>query len=303
MASPRTNVPPGSLLDDRTRVTFYFQWQALRRHAEYRRAVPACLQEIKAFTAGVLAQLDALDQPSAPPEAVEYAALLSAARVLATQHSTGQGWLRELAALTDTLHREVFPFERRKAVPSKHRDLYYATYRRLVYLCSRQTQALLAPLAQFAQEWGIRLPMDPAIAFLPDFVALHVWDTAYAIEVIYPPGNDEIIFSFRVRPGATKDAVLALVDDVLQTHVPPAWMGKSHRRRHNRAYYAALFETYDRRMNGESPRQIAQALWPEELAAGPQPYPDSPHQHPAVQRVRDLVRAAKKLIANTHRTP
>jgi hypothetical protein len=282
-------------------VIFHRHWQALRRHAGYRDAVQICLQEIETFTAGACAQLDALEQASATSGTMDHVARAGTARTLAAQCMASHVWLRELAALERTLHSGVFPVDRMQTIPKQHRDLYNATWRQLMYLCHTETRALIAPLGPFVAAWNIRVPLDPTIVVLPSFVGLHVWETAYAIEVCSPPANDEMVLTLHVRPGATRDALLALVDAALQTHVPPEWMARPGRQQLDRAYYDELFEVYDRHMAGAAPREIAQALWPKELAADAPRYPASPHHHPTVQRVRDLVRAAKKIIKNVPR--
>jgi len=79
-------------------------------------------------------------------------------------------------------------------------------------LCRTENRDLFPPLARFERDWGIRIPLDPAIPFLPNFVAMHVFQRDYEVSITFFVPGREVSVKFDIRPEASKEVLLAQFD-------------------------------------------------------------------------------------------
>jgi hypothetical protein len=143
---------------------------------------------------------------------------------------------------------------------------------RYLRLCRTGNRDVFPPLARFERDWGIRIPLDLAIPFLPDFVALQILPRDYEVTITLPISDAELIVEFRIRPEASKEVLLAQFDAVLQTYhswnfnpkalldtlqqMYRSWnidpQAPRARQRQELAYYDTMFRAYDLRQQGQS---------------------------------------------------
>ena len=258
-----------SFMDERTRIALSVQWQALRRHPEYGPAVQTCLKE-------VAEQLNILEPSLA---------------------YSGPDWITRntytnIANLSRTLRSQTFPVA---GIPAEMYKSFRATANTVLGLCRPENRDLFPSLARFERDWGIRIPLDPAIPFLPNFVALHVFQGDYDVSITFFVPGREVIVEFRIRPEASKEVLLAQFDTILQVYGPWNDAPKVPRTRQRQAlaHYDEMFRAYDLHQQGHSLGEIARQLWPKEFERDQRPYPQ---KNPIVQRARDRIRRAQRLI-------
>jgi hypothetical protein len=169
-------------------------------------------------------------------------------------------------------------------------------------LCQPELRTLVPPLAKFAHTWMIRLPLDPAILTLPDWVAAAVFPRDYNITLCYrrvwedlslwPQYDKELVVEFRIQDGASPDVLRKQFDAILATQA--SWNRPySYRKRWDQAYYEEVFAAYDLHTQGYTFPAIAQQLWPREWHR----QSEAPSSHKALkQRARDHVKRARGLI-------
>ena len=108
--------------------------------------------------------------------------------------------------------------------------------------------------------------------------------------------------TLKVSPGASKEPILAEFDNLLSFVTSRLNRSSTHHPKSVRdiPYYSQMFEVYDHKCAGESSTAIAKQLWPKVFEDNQQlyDYANLPYRS-AVQRVNDLVEAAKHLI-KTH---
>jgi hypothetical protein len=259
-----------SPIDERTYIAVSVQWQALRRHPEYGPAVQTCLKEV-----------------------AEHLKILEPTLGDSRSDLRTRNTYTNIVDLSRTLRSQIFPVAGIPAGLSK--SLPQSTIIALSELCGKESRASFPPLARFERDWGIRIPLDPTIPFLPNFVATSVFQTDYEVLVWIPSTEREIRVEFRIRPGATKEVLLTQFDTILQVYGPwnDAPKGPRTRQRRELAHYEETFRAYDLHQQGQSLGEIARQLWPEEFERNQRSYPE---KNPIAQRARDRIRRAQRLI-------
>jgi hypothetical protein len=261
-----------SFIDERTRITLSAQWQALRRHPEYGHAVQTCLKEV-----------------------AEQLNILEHSLVYSGSYWITKNTLTDIANLSRTLRSQTFPMAFEAGIPAEMYKSFRATANTVLRLCRTENRDLFPPLARFERDWGIRIPLDPAIPFLPNFVALHVFQTDYEVSITsFVPGR-EVMVEFRIRPEASQEVLLAQFDTILQVYGPWNDAPKVPRTRQRRelAHYDEMFRAYDLHQQGQSLGEIARQLWPKEFERDQRPYPQ---KNPIVQRAHDRIKGAQRRI-------
>jgi hypothetical protein len=271
-----------SFIDERTHIALWVKWQALRRHPEYGHAVQTCLQE-------VTEQLNILG-PSLTGSESDWIT---------------QNTLTDIANLSRILRSQTFPMAFEADIPAEMYKSFKSTANVVLRLCRTEKRDLFPPLARFERDWGIRIPLDPAIPFLPKFVTVHVFRRDYEISLTlapsdeaplsFSPSDEELIVEFRIRPGASKEVLRAQFDTILQMY--SSWdvdqKAPRTRQRQEFADYDKMFRAYDLRQQGQPINEIARQLWPEKFERNQRPYPE---KNPIALHARDCIRRAKKLI-------
>ena len=203
--------------------------------------------------------------------------------------------LTDIVNLSRTLRSQTFPMAFEAGIPAEMYKSFRATANTVLRLCRTENRDLFPPLARFERDWGIRIPLDPAILFLPNFVALHVFQRDYEVSITsFVPGR-EVIVEFRIRPEASQEVLLAQFDTILQMYGPWNDAPKVPRTRQRRelTHYDEMFRAYDLRQQGQSLGGIARRLWPEEFERNQHSYLE---KNPIAQRARDRIRRAQRLI-------
>src|SRR5215217_1486563 len=138
-------------------------------------------------------------------------------------------------------------------------------------LCRPELRTIFPPLATFAHTWGIRLPLDPRIPALPEWIAASVFPRSYDIRVTYrrvwedlnlwPQHDVELVVEFSIRSGASPDELREQFELILARqaflHQP-----RAGRIRHDQAYFKRVFQAYKLRQQGQTLSAIAYHLWP-----------------------------------------
>ena len=261
-----------SFIDERTRITLSMQWQALRRHPEYGHAVQTCLKEV-----------------------AEQLKILEPSLVYSGSYWITKNTLTDIANLSRTLRSQTFPMAFEAGIPAEMYKSFKSTANVVLRLCRPENRDLFPSLARFERDWGIRIPLDPAIPFLPNFVAMHVFQRDYEVAISFCVPGREVSVKFDIRPEASKEVLLAQFDTILQVYGPwnDAPKVPRTRQRQERAHYDEMFRAYDLRQQGHTLGEIARQLWPEEFERNQRSYPE---KNPIVQRVRDRIRRAQRLI-------
>jgi hypothetical protein len=183
------------------------------------------------------------------------------------------------------------------------------TLGKFTLLCSRLCRepaffAHFPPLATLVHQWSILLPLDPEISELPLLAAAAVFPNTRPHDFSVTYGMKEFcaIITLKVSPGASKEPILAEFDNLLSFATSRLNRSSTHHPKSMRdiPYYSQMFEVYDRKCAGESSTAIAKQLWPKVFEDNQQlyDYANLPYRS-ALQRVNDLVEAAKHLI-KTH---
>src|SRR5262249_2602843 len=148
-------------------ITLSVQWQALRRHPEYGHAMQTCLKEV-----------------------AEQLQILEPSLVHSGSYWIIKNILTDIADLSRTLRSQTFPVAFEAGIPAEMYKSFRTTANTVLGLCRMENRDLFPPLARFERDWGIRIPLDPAIPFLPDFVALHVFQRDYEVAItFFVPGR------------------------------------------------------------------------------------------------------------------
>ena len=256
-------------LNDRTRTVLWVEWQRRRRHPDYGPAVDACLTAMAVYE----------DQ------------------------ERGQT-LQDILEANALLRQHAFPFTGENAASTGGIDEYMIGWLALALkrLCQPEVRTLFPPLAAFAHAWILRLPLDPAISALPDWVAASVFPRTYDITLTYrwvyeelslwPQDDRELVVEFRIRQGASHDELREQFDAILAAHA--SWnRPRLYRHRGNQRYYEQVFHAFDLSIQGRTLPAIAQQLWPNEWHAHSERLPT--HQT-LLQRARGHVTRARALI-------
>jgi len=257
-------------LNDRTRTALWVEWQRRRRHPDYSPAVDSCLQELSTHLSTLSFSTPLEDQERA--HTVQF-----------------------LQTLTTLLQQHATSAQRDRTTESRIWAL-------LRPLCDRELRTLFPPLAKFAYEWGLRLPLAPTIPHLPDWVAAMVFPRNYEIILTYkrvyedlnlwPQHEPELVVEFRIRAGASHDELREQFDAILARHAH--WNHpRTHRIRPKQTYYENLFRVYDLHSHGHTLSAIAQQLWPHEWHGMSQGYGS---KQTLRQRVRGHLKRARELI-------
>jgi hypothetical protein len=172
-------------------------------------------------------------------------------------------------------------------------------------------QAFLGPLGEelythypcldaFACAWRIQFPVSAFIERLPFFVAAKLFpeEPGYWFRIHFSRHQPTEV-TFRLLPGASKDAVMEDLGDLVSTLTASknvTLRAKKHQP-YNIEYYRELFAIYDLHMRGMSDRDIAQQFWPKEfqLKEHSYVYPNK-GKHPLVQKIRDRRKRVNALI-------
>jgi hypothetical protein len=256
---------PFTFLDDRTRALLWVEWARRRYHTAYGPASDACLK-------AMAEHLPSLPLPTSPKDRE---------RAHTLQH---------LARLNNLL--------RSQPDRKKHEQLIWRLVRPL---CQPELRAYFPPLAQFAYEWGIRLPLDPAIPTLPDWVGASVFPRDYDITLTYKMVYEdlnlwlqydrELVVEFRIREGASHDVLREQFDAILAKHTH--WNRARRAASTKQAYYETIFHVYNLHIQGQTFPAIAQQLWPSEWDSASQR--DGTHKT-LLQRARGHFKRARDLI-------
>jgi hypothetical protein len=169
-------------------------------------------------------------------------------------------------------------------------------------LCRTENHALFPQFARFERDWGIRIPLDPAISFLPDFVTERIFQRDYEITLTYGSLDSDTDFKveFLIRSKASRDVLRERFNEILQMYgswkVDPKT--RRTRQRQKLADYVKMFRAYDLHQEGQSASEIATKLSPKEFERDQRVYPG---RNSTVQLMHDLIKDAKKRINDAKR--
>lgn len=293
--------------DERTRIELWLQWQALRRHPEYGPAVQTLLQEMTEER-NILSPILSYTESDFDPQRV------GTDRANIKRFLAIRSFLSNMDILSRHLRSQTFFMTFEADIPvemskSFHQDAQHlpdkSTAAAVNSLRRTENRDLFPQLAHFERDWGIRIPLDPAISFLPDFVTEHIFQRDYEISLTlapsdeaplsFSPSDEELIVEFRIRRGASKEVLRAQFDTILQMY--GSWdvdqKAPRTRQRQEFADYDKMFRAYDLRQQGQPINEIARQLWPEKFERNQRPYPE---KNPIALHARDCIRRAKKLI-------
>jgi hypothetical protein len=285
-------------IDERTRIALRIKWQALRRHKEYRHAVQTFRQEVtEQFN--ILSPILSYTELDFDPQRV------STDRANLKRFLRIRNFLKDIDNLSRSLRSRTFPMAFKADISAEMYKSFESTAAVVRSLRRTENRDLFPPLTHFERDWGIRIPLDPAIPFLPDFVALQVFRSDYEVSLTYAPSDEatlscspsdvELIVEFRIRPGASKKVLRAQFDTILQMY--GSWdvdrKAPRMRQRQEFADYENMFLAYDLHRSGQSIDVIARQLWLKEFERNQRPYPE---KNPIALRARDCIRRATKLI-------
>ena len=300
-------------IDEHTRITLYKNWQALRRHAEYGPAVQTCLQDMREHLAvlqAILAYYIPSDTDAQPYVGTEHATISHFVHM--------QSFLKNMDHLSRGLysHCVLTTYEPGDAEAMARAYLQAAPYplekraaNALYSLCRPEHCDAFPLLARFAHTWNIRLPLDPAIHFLPDQVAMHVFprnfdQRNFEVSMSFqfsgpdydPAGADEkVTITAEIFPGAYRPAIREAIATRLNYAFP--WEVDGHRpseyQRRDLTHYMQWFAAYDRYHHDKhSYNKITRMLWPTEQNAGQNSTVKRGSY--AVKQAEELIHAAKK---------
>jgi hypothetical protein len=212
--------------------------------------------------------------------------------------------LCDTANLSRILHTGILPTDFEAGISDEIRDLFMNAYAAVNRICKTETRDQIPPLASFAKDWGICVPLDPEISSLPLFVAFTVFASQidYHLSLTFHFSPKELTATFLIRPGASKEVLLAQFDAVLKSYLPPhpSTSKKPKRQQKKLSYYELMFRAYDLRCAGDLPSTIAQKLLPDQFQHNRKRYSyPNVGKNLTTQQVIYLIKAAEKHINAT----
>ena len=193
--------------------------------------------------------------------------------------------------------------------PSKLSEPDEFTLRTFIGLCSdlRKNPAFLQqfpPLGMLFHQWGILLPVAPEIPQLPLLAAVVVFpDTRpHEFSVVYGMKEADATISVTVRPGASKDPILAEFENKLSFVTSRLNLRRPcyGERVQDLSNYAEMFQAYDLKCAGKSHADIAKQLFPTVFTDDKKPFDFSNREYKnAMQEVDYLLKTAQKHINNS----
>jgi hypothetical protein len=207
------------------------------------------------------------------------------------------------AEMRQSLQSAIDVVVREKAIPlAEMRQSLQSAINAVHRLCRPENRDLIPSLARFERDWRISLPLDPAIPFLPDFVASRVFQIDHEISVTYGPSDTECHVTFHmIRPPVSKEVLFTQLDTILEEYsswnVDPE--ERRTRQRPNLPFYEERFRVYDLKCAGNSYAAIAKQLFPDVFTDDKKPFDSSNREYrKTMQHVKDLYKAAEDLIKN-----
>jgi hypothetical protein len=150
-------------------------------------------------------------------------------------------------------------------------------------------------LERFQQQWGMEFPLTPDLLWVIE----EVFRSSKTVPVRVT-GEDAtertVSLTIQLDTDLPKELIMAYLDTVLSRYLPKErtrLRAASKTRVHPLKHYQDAFRVYDLRQQGLSFADIARQLWPEEFEHGEHHHAQ---KNPVVQRVRDHIKLATKLI-------
>src|SRR5262249_22445475 len=153
--------------------------------------------------------------------------------------------LRQTAHLSTILHTGILLEEE---ISGEMTEFYREAHAAVSSISQAEIRTRLPPLASLAKDWGICIPLDPKIPSLPLLVAFAAFDhqTDYDLEFSRSFSQNELTVTFHIRPGASKEVLLAQFDSVLKNFAPPRPPTSKTPKRQQKelSYYELMFRAY-----------------------------------------------------------